>query len=262
MTAAVLFDLGNTLAAYYRREDFGPILERAVSRTRAKLQSAGLQVVALDVAMQRAAAENREAADFRFAPMVDRLARIFEIPDNAKADLGESLCECFLGPIFEVGQSYEDSHTTLEGLRSQGYRTAIVSNSPWGSPPKLWRKELRRLGLAQRVDVIVLCGDVGWRKPSRRIFQAACDRLGVPNDRCAFVGDDLEWDVAGSAAAGMRPILLDRDNRYPNFEGERIRSLHALEPRICSIELTSTRTATYGSVRSHRCRHRSSYDSG
>ena len=235
MTAAVLFDLGNTLAAYYRREDFGPILERAVSRTRAKLQSAGLEVVALDVAMERAAAENREAADFRFAPMVDRLARIFEIPDNAKAELGESLCECFLGPIFEVGQSYEDSHTTLEGLRSQGYRTAIVSNSPWGSPPKLWRKELRRLGLAQRVDVIVLCGDVGWRKPSRRIFQAACDRLGVPNGRCAFVGDDLEWDVAGSAAAGMRPILLDRDNRYPNFEGERIRSLHALAATLAHV---------------------------
>jgi hypothetical protein len=79
MTAAVLFDLGNTLVAYYRREEFGPILERAVARTRDQLQFAGLDVVDLDVAMERAVAENREAADFRFAPMADRLARIFDL---------------------------------------------------------------------------------------------------------------------------------------------------------------------------------------
>ena len=51
----MLFDLGNTLAAYYRREEFGPILERSVSRTRDQLMSAGLNVVALEVAMERAA---------------------------------------------------------------------------------------------------------------------------------------------------------------------------------------------------------------
>ena len=228
MTTAVLFDLGNTLAAYYRREEFGPILERSVTRTREQLLSAGASVVALDVAMQRAAAENREAADFRFAPMLDRLARIFDLSEQVKADCGESLCDCFLKPIFEVGQTYEDAHTTLAGLRSQGYRTAIVSNSPWGSPPESWRKELRRLGLAQLVDVVVLCGDVGWRKPSKQIFEYACSRLGVPSDSCTFVGDDLEWDIAGRAAAGMHPMLIDRDDRYPSFDGKRIRSLREL----------------------------------
>jgi putative hydrolase of the HAD superfamily len=228
MTSAVLFDLGNTLAAYYRREEFAPILERAVAQTRSLLHSAGLDVVALEVATQRAAAENREAADYRFAPMVDRLARIFDLPQQAKVDLNEALCASFLEPIFETGQPYADSHTTLATLRSQGYQTAIVSNSPWGSPPELWRRELRRLGLAQLVDVVVLCGDVGWRKPSRQIFDYASNRLGVPSEQCAFVGDDLEWDIAGSAAAGMQPILLDRENRHPRFEGRRVASLDEL----------------------------------
>jgi FMN phosphatase YigB (HAD superfamily) len=49
--------------------------------------------------------------------------------------------------------------------------------------------------------------------------------LGVPSDRCAFVGDELEWDMAGSAAAGMRPILLDRDDRHARFDGKRFRKL-------------------------------------
>jgi putative hydrolase of the HAD superfamily len=104
----------------------------------------------------------------------------------------------------------------------------VVSNSPWGSPPAAWRKELERLGLAPLVDSIVLCGDCGWRKPSPRIFEHACAELGVRGDECIFVGDDLEWDVAGSAAAGMRPVLIDRDGRYSSFTGLRIRRLNEL----------------------------------
>lgn len=232
MTEAVLFDLGNTLAAYYRREEFAPILERAIARTLAQVRAAGLEGVAHDVAMMRAGAENREAADFRFMPLADRLARIFELPPETKRSLRASLCETFLGPVFEIGRVYEDTHAALELLRSQGYRTAVVSNSPWGSPAALWRKELKRLGIAGRVDAVVLCGDVGWRKPSRRIFDHARKRLGVAAEQCAFVGDDLEWDVAGSAAAGMRPVLIDRDGRHAGFAGPRIRNLHELLPLL------------------------------
>lgn len=229
---AVLLDLGNTLAAYYRREDFMPILERAIARTDARLRAAGLGGPSLDVAMTRAIAENREAADFRFSPLLDRLVRIFDVPEDAQGRLGNSLCETFLGPIFEVAKPYDDTHSALRALKAVGYRIAVVSNSPWGSPPKLWRKELRRLGIAGLVDAMVFCGDVGWRKPSRRIFDHASARLGVPSAQCVFVGDDLEWDVAGSAAAGMRPVLIDRDDRHPAFTGLRIRGLHDLLPLL------------------------------
>jgi FMN phosphatase YigB (HAD superfamily) len=73
------------------------------------------------------------------------------------------------------------------------------------------------------LDVVVLCGDVGWRKPARRVFDYACGNSGVSSDECAFVGDDLERDIAGSAAAGMHPILIDRDDRYPGVEGARMK---------------------------------------
>jgi len=45
-------------------------------------------------------------------------------------------------------------------------KTAIVSNSPWGSSANAWRHELMRHGLLERVDAAVFCGDVGWRKPN------------------------------------------------------------------------------------------------
>jgi len=72
---------------------------------------------------------------------------------------------------------------------------------------------LARLKLLNAVDVTVFCGDVGWRKPAKVIFDHAAQLLGVTADRCCFVGDDPRWDAQGAANAGMRPILLDRDGR-------------------------------------------------
>jgi putative hydrolase of the HAD superfamily len=43
-----------------------------------------------------------------------------------------------------------------------------------------------------------------------------------------MVGDSLDADVAGAQAAGLRGILLDRDDRHVDLEVERIRSLREL----------------------------------
>jgi putative hydrolase of the HAD superfamily len=92
-----------------------------------------------------------------------------------------------------------------------------------------WREELARLGLSNAVDCVVLCGDVGWRKPAPEIFRRSAERLGVTCGNSTFVGDDLKWDIHGSADVGMRPVLIDRDNRHPDYSGYRISHLHGLE---------------------------------
>lgn len=45
-------------------------------------------------------------------------------------------------------------------------------------------------------------------KPAAEFFQAAADRLGVPNREILMVGDDIETDIAGAQAAGMRAALV------------------------------------------------------
>ena len=60
-TGAVLFDLGNTLAAYYRRGEFGPVLERSLASTAARLRAAGIATAAPEALIERALRENREA---------------------------------------------------------------------------------------------------------------------------------------------------------------------------------------------------------
>jgi putative hydrolase of the HAD superfamily len=232
---AVFFDLGNTLAAYYNGSEFQPILRQAIACVAEELGREGVRSVNLDSAIAAAALENREADDFRFMPMSERFSRIFGLDFETTGGLDWRLCRAFLTPIFALGRLYEDSLEALEVLRRQGFATGIVSNAPWGSPPDLWRGELARLGLSAAVDCVVLCGDVGWRKPAPEIFQFAAERLGVSCSNTTFVGDDLKWDIQGSEAVGMRAVLIDRDNRHPEYDGNRILQLRGIEELLSDV---------------------------
>jgi putative hydrolase of the HAD superfamily len=64
-------------------------------------------------------------------------------------------------------------------------------------------------------------------KPHPTVFRAALDRLDVRAEDAVMVGDSLEEDVEGARAIGMRALLVDRDDRYPEVE-ERLTMLYAL----------------------------------
>lgn len=45
-------------------------------------------------------------------------------------------------------------------------------------------------------------------KPSPTFFQMAVEELGVPAERVVMIGDDIEMDVGGAQAAGLRGALV------------------------------------------------------
>ena len=59
-------------------------------------------------------------------------------------------------------------------------------------------------------------------KPGPAFFAAAARELGLPPERIAVVGDDLESDVAGARAAGMLGIAV-RTGKYRPQDEERAR---------------------------------------
>jgi HAD superfamily hydrolase (TIGR01458 family) len=59
-------------------------------------------------------------------------------------------------------------------------------------------------------------------KPSRAFFEAAAAELGLPFDRIAVVGDDLESDVAGAREVGMVGVAV-RTGKYRSQDEERAR---------------------------------------
>lgn len=197
----VLFDLGNTLVSYYERRDFPLILQQSIAEVE--------RFLGTTADGGRVQAENFTAKDFQVRPLEERLARIFSEIAWSEATSLEA-CRRFMRPIFALASVYADVLPTLETLRGQRIQTAIVSNTPWGSPSELWREELARLGLAEAVDVAVFCRDCGWRKPARPIFEYTLEKVGASVEQCLFVGDDPRWDIVGPQALGMEAVLIDR----------------------------------------------------
>jgi len=205
-TRAVLFDLGNTLVAYYVAADFARILRECLRNC--------VDVLAVDGGdeeelLQRALALNVDRPENAVWPLAERLRVLFGDRVSDPRML-ESVTQAFLQPIFAIATLDADALPVLATLRQRGIRTAIVSNLPWGSPAAPWRLELERHGLLAAVDAAVFCVDVGHRKPHPAPIERALQLLHVEPGEAVFVGDDPRWDVAGAERAGVRPILLSR----------------------------------------------------
>jgi FMN phosphatase YigB (HAD superfamily) len=120
---------------------------------------------------ERALFLNREQSDYAVRPLAGRLQELFG--EFESLDAGSALGTAFLKPIFAMARLDPQAVPLLEALRGRGIKTAIVSNTPWGSPADAWRAELTRHGLLDKVDAAVFCMDVGWRKPHRAPFDRA-----------------------------------------------------------------------------------------
>jgi len=228
MKDVILFDLGQTLASYFERAEFPGILAEAIAEVTAYLDAAGLLRLSAEEVWPRVMEENREAPDYRVRPLEERLERIFRLEPVERGHHAGPLCRRFLRPIFARGRLYDDTLPVLQELRRRGLKTGIISNSPWGSPPAPWREEIARLGLMPYVETVVLCGEVGWRKPDRRIFEEALSRLQALPGQCLFVGDDPRWDWVGARALGMEAILIDRQGTLQNAPAQPVRDLQEL----------------------------------
>lgn len=88
----------------------------------------------------------------------------------------------------------------------------VVTNGE-GKPQ---RAKLAAIGLGERFRVVVASGEEGVAKPEAEIFALACERLGVEQEQTAHVGDRLDLDAEGAAAAGLHGIWLDRLRTAPS----------------------------------------------
>jgi len=229
----ILFDLGGTLAHYYDMSEFPFILEQATGEVRRYLDEKGLLTVTPELIRRRVRKEDHGSANYRSRPLEGRLARIFGLEASTATDeLLIEMCKRFIAPIFARGKCYEDTLPALKELRSRGFRTAIVSNTSWGSPAGLWKNEIKRLGLDPYMDSVVLDRDVGWRKPSKPIFEFALKTLGVLPGNCLFVGDEPKWDLKGPRAVGIEAVLIDRHGTRLGAEAQLIKNLHELTLKL------------------------------
>ena len=125
---------------------------------------------------------------------------------------------------------YDDTVPTLQHLREADFKLAIVSN--WDTPLDPLTE---RLGIAHYFDIIVASHDARVRsaKPDPHIFNYTLEAVGVSAEETIHVGDTYEADIIGAKNAGIRPILIDRDNTQTGRWHETIQNLSQL-PELLS----------------------------
>lgn len=94
----------------------------------------------------------------------------------------------------------------LDALELAGVRLGVLTNAA----TEMQTRKLTRVGLVDRVPLLVAVDTLGVGKPDARVFLEACRRLGTDPSRTAYVGDELTVDALGAVAAGLRGIWVDR----------------------------------------------------
>jgi putative hydrolase of the HAD superfamily len=103
---------------------------------------------------------------------------------------------------------FPEVHDVIAACRSRGLGCGVVSN--WSS---YLVGILRDLGIADRMDFILVSAQEGCLKPEAEFFRRALAKAGVAAHEALHVGDSLRDDAAGAAAAGLLGVYLDRPGR-------------------------------------------------
>lgn len=93
----------------------------------------------------------------------------------------------------------------LGALRGAGWTIGIATNGAGD----VQRAKLAATGLGPLFDGICISGEVGARKPQRRLFEAAAAECGASLSAGGWmVGDNPETDIDGARAAGLRTLWV------------------------------------------------------
>ena len=123
---------------------------------------------------------------------------------------------------------FDDVISTLTVLKERQLILGLLTNA---SKEMLSRN--RKLGLEVLLDFVVSSREVGADKPEPPIFLAALERAGVKAFEAVHVGDQYHLDILGARGAEINPILIDRNDLYPEISDcPRIHSLAELVQHI------------------------------
>jgi putative hydrolase of the HAD superfamily len=183
--AAVAFDLDYTLAVPDR--DRATLLRGALEEAGAG--SAASREEYLEAHGRHLTAETRE-------PVFEALL------EGTDADPGE-VTAAYRRRVTDALVPVEGAGSLLEALRDS-YRVGLLTNGPTVAQ----RAKIEALGWTDAFDAALITGDLPAGKPDPAAFRALLDALGTDAAETAYVGDDVEMDVAGAAEAGLVPVQV------------------------------------------------------
>jgi len=216
----IIFDLGSTLI--YFDAEWEEVLDCAVQSL---VDFINDQIKAIDKEVFRSAMHNRlmnyyheRELDLVEHSMSSVLSSVFD--EYGIDNLSDEFIKEALVSFYSVSQEHwvveEDSIATLEYLKENHYRLAILSNA--GDDDDV-HKLVRNAQLTNYFEQVITSARVGIRKPDPRIFNEVLHLMDIPATRAAMVGDTLYADIKGAQTVGIYSIWITRRaDRLENWE--------------------------------------------
>jgi putative hydrolase of the HAD superfamily len=195
---AVLFDFGDTL--FGRTGAHRAIVQAAAGLGAHVDETTARQLWAEIQARARTPEELAKGRDL--SPEAHRACwtALYSRLDEIAAGLGEALYEREIDPL--GWEPFPDAEEVLAALFSAGVPVGVVSDTGWDI-----RSVFAAHRLDQLVDVFSLSCEHGAAKPAPRLFEAACDGLGVAPEATLMVGDNPLTD-GGAVEVGLTAYIL------------------------------------------------------
>ena len=110
---------------------------------------------------------------------------------------------------FSQVEAFPDVEPTLSELKARGLKVGLVSNA--------FQKDLDHvlgeLDLKKWFDSVVCIDSCNCAKPNKEIFLYALEKLQISPNEAVFVGNSIMQDYDGAFAVGIRPFLIDREQK-------------------------------------------------
>ncbi len=129
---------------------------------------------------------------------------------------------------------FPETRGVLEQLKGR-YKMGVITNYMHGPT---CRVVFNKLGYGELFDSLIVSAEVGFRKPSKVIFERALKETGSDPSGSVMVGDMYQADIVGANMMGMRSVLVDiYSNQHQHYiEASRvIRSIEELPMAIESL---------------------------
>ena len=94
---------------------------------------------------------------------------------------------------------YPGAVEVLKALKNRGQGVYLLSNAQ----AAFTVPELKKLGLYDLFDGIVLSSEVGVKKPDKAFFEHILSKYGLRPETCLMIGNDEEADMLGAASVGI-----------------------------------------------------------
>ena len=152
------------------------------------------------------------------------------LPDDAR--IAEAV-EAYFSAFFLYCSLVPDTKEMLSTLKN-GYRLGLLTNFTHGPAA---REIIDTLGLSPFFDVVLISGELGYRKPHPFVFRQLIKHLRVEKEQILYIGDDPGPDISGAQKAGLQPVLTTyvRDQNIPFVPGILLRDDEKLDCKVPKI---------------------------